>query len=65
MDAHKLFSIREAAEKFGIKPKTLYTWIYSREIGCVRLGRGGRTIRIPSSEIERLCSEGTVPAAVR
>jgi hypothetical protein len=37
-------------------------WIRTRRIGHVRLGRA---IRIPYSEVERLLTEGRVPAAQR
>jgi excisionase family DNA binding protein len=53
--------VDEAAAALTLKPKTIRAWIASRRIGYVRIG--GRAIRIPVAEINRLIEEGTIPAS--
>jgi len=55
-------TIRQAAEELNVSTHTVRAWIRTRRIGHVRLGRA---IRIPYSEVERLLTEGRVPAAQR
>jgi excisionase family DNA binding protein len=57
--AHQL-TVREAAAALNISVHTVRSWIATRRIGFVRLGRA---IRIPITECERIVDEGTVPAA--
>ena len=54
-----MLSVKQAAERLGLKPATLRAWIAQRRIGICRLGRA---VRIPLEEIERLIAEGTIPA---
>ena len=53
----------EAATMLGISRSALYELIYKREIGVVRLG--GRSIRIPRSEIDRLLADSLIPRLAR
>jgi len=54
-----MLTVRLTAERLGLRESTVRAWIAQRRIGIVRLGRA---IRIPLEEIERLISEGTIPA---
>lgn len=57
-----MLTVRQAAERLGLRDSTLRAWIVQRRIGIVRLGRA---VRIPLEEIERLIAEGSVPARER
>ncbi len=57
-----MLTVRQAAERLGLRDSTLRAWIAQRRIGIVRLGRA---VRIPVEEIERLVAEGSVPARER
>jgi excisionase family DNA binding protein len=57
-----MLTVKQAAERLGLKDATLRAWIGQRRIGIVRLGRA---VRIPPEEIERLIAEGTIPARRR
>lgn len=57
-----MLTVRQAAERLGLRDSTLRAWIAQRRIGIVRLGRA---VRIPLEEIERLIAEGSVPARER
>lgn len=50
--AKKYYRIKEAAALFSISEKTIRRWITERYIKAVRIG--GRSIRIPITEIDRL-----------
>jgi excisionase family DNA binding protein len=54
-----MFTVRQAAERLGLRESTLRAWIAQRRIGVVRLGRA---LRIQPDEGERLIAEGTIPA---
>jgi len=60
--AEKLLTISQAAERLGLAPVTVRTWIGARKLGIVRLGRA---IRISERELERLVERGTQPALER
>jgi excisionase family DNA binding protein len=53
-----MLRVEQAAERLGIQPATIRSWILSRRIGYVRIGR--RAVRIPESEIIRIIQAGTV-----
>lgn len=57
-----MLTVRQAAERLGLRDSTLRAWIVQRRIGIVRLGRA---VRIPLEEVERLIAEGSVPARER
>ncbi len=50
--------VREAAEMLGVSPHTVRSWIASRKLGSVRMGR---SVRVPLAEVERLVDGGWVP----
>jgi len=54
-----MLTVYQAAERLGLRDSTIRAWIAQRRIGIVRLGRA---VRISLDEVERLISEGTVPA---
>jgi excisionase family DNA binding protein len=54
-----LLTVPEAARELGLKPKTIRVWIGARKIGVVRLGS---SVKIKTSEVERLIRAGTQPA---
>lgn len=54
-----MLTIRQAAERLGLRESTLRAWAARRKIGIVRLGRA---VRIPLEEVERLIAEGSIPA---
>jgi excisionase family DNA binding protein len=59
----QLLRVSEAAERWAVKESTVRAWLLARRISCVRVGK--RAIRIPVAEVERLISEGTLPARER
>lgn len=54
-----MLTVRQAAERLGLRESTLRRWIVQRRIGVVRLGRA---VRILPEEVTRLIAEGTIPA---
>jgi excisionase family DNA binding protein len=56
----QLLTVREAALHLNLRESTVRAWVLRRRLAYVRVGR--RAIRVPRSEIERIISEGTVPA---
>jgi excisionase family DNA binding protein len=54
----QLLRISEAAEQLAVKESTIRGWLQARRISKVRVGR--RAIRIPTSEVKRLISDGMV-----
>jgi excisionase family DNA binding protein len=56
----ELLDIREAARRLALKPATLRSWVLRQRIGCCR--PGGRAVRIPAAEVERIIAESYVPA---
>jgi excisionase family DNA binding protein len=55
-------TVPEAAERLGLSPYTIYSWIQRRRIAYVKLGR---SVRISSSEVRRLIRQGTVKAETK
>jgi excisionase family DNA binding protein len=56
----RLLRVEEAAELLAVKPSTVRAWLLHRKLGRVRVG--ARAVRIRASEIERIISEGSIPA---
>jgi excisionase family DNA binding protein len=56
----KYLSVQSVADILGMSKQTIYNWISLRRIESVKLGTA---VRIPSTEIERLVSNGRRPAA--
>ena len=55
----KMLTIREVAQALGLKPATIRSWIWKRQIGYVKVSRA---VRIPVDELDRLIKRGTRPA---
>lgn len=55
----RLLTCAEAAIELGLKEATIRVWIAQRRLESVKLGRA---VRIPSSAIESLIQENTLPA---
>jgi excisionase family DNA binding protein len=55
-----LITVREFSERLAIKESTARAWLLARRISRVRVGR--KAVRIPASEVDRLITEGTIPA---
>jgi excisionase family DNA binding protein len=55
----KMLTISEVAEALGLKPATIRSWIWKRQIGYVKVSRA---VRIPADELRRLIEGGTRPA---
>ena len=56
----KLLTVVQAARMLALKESTIRAWLLKRRLAKVRVG--GRAIRIPVAEIQRIISEGTIPA---
>jgi excisionase family DNA binding protein len=56
----KLYRVPEAANALNISAKSIWNWISQGRIGVTRIG--GRAVRIPQAEIDRLIDEGYSPA---
>jgi excisionase family DNA binding protein len=55
-------TVTQAAAELNMSQGTIRSWIAQRLIGFVRLGR---SVRVPSAEIQRLLDRGFVPAEQR
>jgi excisionase family DNA binding protein len=54
----KLLAVEQAAERLGVKPATIRSWILKREkIETVKIGR---LVRIKESSIQRLIDDNTI-----
>jgi len=62
MSTGKLLTVKQAAEALNVCPHTIRAWLLRRRIGCTRLGR---SVRGAEREVERLVTEGTIPARER
>lgn len=56
----KLITIREAANRLGLKESTIRKYILKRQIAYVKPSL--RAVRIPIEELERILSTGLRPA---
>lgn len=59
MVAQRLLTVKQAADEMGLSARTIWTWVYARKLGVVRLGRA---VRIPQAAIEELIESGSIPA---
>ena len=55
-----LLRVEEAAEFLNVKPSTIRAWLLRRKLPKVHVG--ARCVRIPREALEKLITEGTVPA---
>ncbi|HRB14193.1 MAG TPA: helix-turn-helix domain-containing protein [Nitrospira sp.] len=60
MVSTKLITIREAAERLGLKESTIRKYILKRQIAYVK--PSVRAVRIPIEELERILAVGLRPA---
>jgi len=58
----KLLTVRQCADQLGLSARTIWSWIYSRKLSVVKLGRA---VRIPQTAIDEMIEAGSVPARVR
>jgi excisionase family DNA binding protein len=56
----EMLRVEQVAERLNIKPSTVRAWLLRRVLSRVRVSK--RAIRIPASEVERIISQGFVPA---
>ncbi len=56
----KLITIREAADRLGLKESTIRKYILKRQIAYVK--PSVRAVRIPVEELERILAAGLRPA---
>ena len=56
----KILTVDQTAQRLWVKVVTIRSWIASRTLGHVKLGK--RAIRVPETEIQRLLDKGYVPA---
>ena len=54
---NQLLEIPKAAERLGLKARTIRRWVFLRKITYVKVGGA---VRIPESEVARVIKEGTV-----
>jgi excisionase family DNA binding protein len=55
----KLLAVEQAAERLGVKPSTIRSWILRRE--KIEVVKVGRLVRIKESSIQRFIEDNTVP----
>lgn len=60
--APRLLTVVQTADQLGLSARTIWTWVYARKLGVVRLGR---SVRIPQAAIEELIESGSIPAGGR
>lgn len=58
----ELLETWQAAERLGVTEGMLWAWIRKRRVAVVKFGPGNAAVRVRASEIERLISQGTIPA---
>jgi excisionase family DNA binding protein len=61
-ESDRLLDVQEAAELLGLRPATLYGWIYRRRLPVVKLSGPRGPVRIRASDLTRLIERNTRPA---
>ena len=51
-------TVREAAERLGLRESTIRKWILQRRIGVVRLGRA---VRLRAADLDKMLTEAYRP----
>jgi len=59
----KLLAVEQAAERLGVKPATIHSWILRRE--KLEVVKVGRLVRITEKSIDRFIDENTIPPKER
>ena len=57
----RLLTVGEAGQYVGVQPKTLYNWVSSGKIACVKAG--ARCLRFDIRELDRWIDAHRVPAS--
>jgi excisionase family DNA binding protein len=52
----KLLTVSQAAQAWAVKPATVRSWIWKRQIEYVKVSRA---VRIPVEEVQRVIESGT------
>jgi excisionase family DNA binding protein len=55
----RLLAVEEAAERLGVKPATIRSWILRRE--KLEVVKVGRLVRITEKSIDRFIDKNTIP----
>jgi excisionase family DNA binding protein len=55
----RLLTVDQAAERLGVKPATIRSWILKRQ--KLEVVKVGRLVRITERSIEKLIDENTIP----
>lgn len=55
----KMLTVDEAAQAWGIRPATVRSWIWKRQIEYIKVSGA---VRIPAEEVQRVIERGTRPA---
>ena len=55
----RLLAVEQAAERLGVKPSTIRSWILRRE--KIEVVKVGRLVRIKESSIQRFIDDNTIP----
>lgn len=55
----RLLTVLEAAARLGLRPATIRSWIWTRKIDYVKLGR---SVRLREDTIEEIITNSTIPA---
>ena len=58
----ELLETWQAAERLGVTEGMLWAWIRKQWVAVVKFGPGNAAVRVRASEVERLISQGTIPA---
>lgn len=53
-----LLSVEQAAERLGVRPSTIRSWILKRQ--KLEIVKVGRLVRIPESAIDKLIDDNTI-----
>ena len=55
----RLLTVVQAADRLGLRPATIRSWIWTRKIQYVKLGR---SVRLREDTIQEIIEAGTIPA---
>jgi excisionase family DNA binding protein len=57
----KMLTVSQAAQALGVRPATVRSWVWKRQIEYVKVSGA---VRIPVEEVRRVIESGTRPALV-
>lgn len=55
----ELLTVRQVAQRLGLKEATVYRWVFDRKIETIRINR---TVRINEATIDKMILDGITPA---